>query len=93
MANTLTRAECEALTQRAIGIIGKTGADEVDALFRAAGEIGLVQIGGDTDNCVIFESPLGRLVNCWMGGAPEEYIGDDGMGFDDQVEWWTDAES
>lgn len=42
----------------------------------------------------IYENEAGEIVNCWIGCEIEEISQTDfsGLGFDDQIEWFTDAE-
>jgi hypothetical protein len=43
----------------------------------------------------IFTTPDGEMLNLWMDGPDGENgsrIGDGGVGFDDQVEWYTERE-
>ena len=54
-----------------------------------------MELAGNVDECIIFARPAEHglhIVNCWMGAAPRDEIGDGGMGFDDQVGWFTDEE-
>lgn len=63
----------------------------------AADRAGLVLVASDADaepqeyERRVYRTPDGALVNLWMDGPESEgqtRIGEGGVGFDDQTDWW-----
>jgi hypothetical protein len=71
------------------------------ACLAAAQNAGLVLVASDADEEPqeyerrIYRTPDGVLVNLWMDGPDGEQgtrLGDGAVGFDDQTEWYEEAE-
>jgi hypothetical protein len=72
---------------------GEEGHAALRAVEKAADANDLEEVRED-EQCRIYRTPDGTLVNCWIEGVQSERIEDGGMGFDDQVDWYeeeTDA--
>jgi hypothetical protein len=66
--------------------------DPYKDLMRTVEEFDLILVSkGEDDGCRIYRTPDNHIVNLWLE-APSTSIEEGGMGFDDQIEWFTETE-
>lgn len=65
--------------------------DAWDALKAAARAHDLTEVVED-GSCILYRAADGALINCWIDGPQSQGIGEGGLGFDDQVSWYTERE-
>jgi len=63
----------------------KFGDEPIEAIDQVVNDFMLMLIEDDGEQCRIYESGDGTLINCWVGPPSAN-----GYGFDDQVEWFID---
>lgn len=86
---TATRTYIEELNQHARSLDLD---DPAGAVETTANVFGLTEVGR-SDYCVLYRTPAGQYVNCWMDaeGNMTDRIEDGGLGFDDQIEIHEDT--
>lgn len=64
----------------------RNGATGADAVKEAAWQAGLETVK-ESDDCIIYRTPRGKLVNAWLEGPVGSILIDGGAGFDNQIDW------
>lgn len=62
----------------------------IDALHQVCNEADLYMVASD-GNVELWADETGEMVNLWLEGPQSMELEDGGAGFDDQIEWYTEA--
>jgi len=79
----MKQAQFDKMNQELESIM-EAGKDVADAVDIVALNTNLTLIDDTGDQCRIYQTVDDDLINCWLEGIE--------VGFDDQIEWYTDRE-